>query len=160
MPGRQGSRRLRYRDVMALVERLIAEERLAPGDRLPSRGELAETAGVSLITVRRALAELEQEGRVHSHQGLGTFVARPRIVSEPRRAGGLLGTLAEEHGAHEITTRILDIVRGLPSEALAHALQLGPGGLVRDVRGHGGNSRRTAARRSPATPGTRLPASR
>jgi len=134
MPGRQGSRRLRYRDVMALVERLIAEERLAPGDRLPSRGELAETAGVSLITVRRALAELEQEGRVQSHQGLGTFVARPRIVSEPRRAGGLLGTLAEEHGAHEITTRILDIVRGLPSEALAHALQLGPGDEVWQVR--------------------------
>jgi len=32
-------------------------------------------AGVSLITVRRALAELEREGRVHSHQGVGTFVA-------------------------------------------------------------------------------------
>jgi len=134
MPGRQGSKRLRYRDVMALVERLIAEERLAPGDRLPSRDELADMAGVSLITVRRALAELEQEGRVHSHQGLGTFVARPRIVSEPRRAGGLLGTLAEEHGAHEITTRILDIVRGVPSETLAHALQLASGDEVWRVR--------------------------
>ncbi len=91
-------------------------------------------AGVSLITVRRALAELEQEGRVHSHQGVGTFVARPRIVSEPARAGGLLGTLAEEHGAHEITTRVLDVTRGRPSATLAHALQLGPRDEVWRVR--------------------------
>jgi GntR family transcriptional regulator len=127
-------RRLRYQDVMAMVERLIAEEQLAPGDLLPSRAELAAMAGVSLITVRRALAELEREGRVHSHQGVGTFVARPRIVSEPGRAGGLLGTLAEEHGAHEITTRVLDVTRGRPSATLAHALQLGPRDEVWRVR--------------------------
>ena len=84
-------------------------------------------AGVSLITVRRALAELEHEGRVHSHQGVGTFVARPRIVSEPGRAGGLIGTLAEEHGAHEITTQgARRHARACPSTTLAHALQLGP----------------------------------
>ena len=127
-------RRLRYQDVMAMVERLIAEERLAPGDLLPSRAELAAMAGVSLITVRRALVELEREGRVHSHQGVGTFVARPRIVSEPGRAGGLLGTLAEEHGAHEITTRVLGVTRGRPSATLAHALQLGSRDEVWRVR--------------------------
>ncbi len=131
---RPAPRRLRYQDVMAMIERLIAEERLAPGDLLPSRAELAAMAGVSLITVRRALAELEHEGRVHSHQGVGTFVARPRIVSAPGRAGGLLGTLAEEHGAHEITTRVLDVVRGRPSATLAHALQLGPRDDVWRVR--------------------------
>ena len=119
---------------MARVERLIADERLGPGDLLPSRAELAASAGVSLITVRRALAELEQQGRVHSHQGVGTFVARPRLVSEPARAGGLLGTLAEEHGAHEITTRVLAVLRGLPSPTLAHALQLGAGDEVWQVR--------------------------
>ena len=124
----------RYRDVMAMVERLIAEQRLGPGDLLPSRTELAAQAGVSLITVRRALAELEHEGRVHSHQGLGTFVARPRLMSAPARAGGLLGTLAEEHGAHEITTRILGIERCAPSTALTHALQIGADDQVWSVR--------------------------
>ena len=119
---------------MAQVERLIAEQQLGPGDLLPSRAELAAAAGVSLITVRRALAELEQQGRVHSHQGVGTFVARPRLVSEPARAGGLLGTLAEEHGAHEITTKVGGVLRGRPSETLAHALQLGPGDDVWQVQ--------------------------
>jgi GntR family transcriptional regulator len=119
---------------MAMIERLIAEERLTPGDLLPSRADLAAMAGVSLITVRRALAELEHEGRVHSHQGVGTFVARPRLVSEPGRAGGLLGTLAKEHGAHEIITRVLDVTRGRPSATIAHALQLGPRDEVWRVR--------------------------
>ncbi|MGD0998875.1 MAG: GntR family transcriptional regulator, partial [Thermoleophilia bacterium] len=58
MAGRPAPRRLRYQDVMAMVERLIGEQRLAPGDLLPSRAELAAMAGVSSITVRRALAEL------------------------------------------------------------------------------------------------------
>ena len=42
------ARRLRYQDVMAMVERLIAERGSAPGDLLPSRAELAAMAGVSL----------------------------------------------------------------------------------------------------------------
>ncbi len=128
------AKRPRYRDVMTMVEGLIAERQLGPGDLLPSRAELATQAGVSLITVRRALAELEHEGKVHSHQGLGTFVARPRLLSAPTRAGGLLGTLAEEHGAHEITTRILGIERCAPSPAIAHALQLGADDHVWTVR--------------------------
>src|SRR2546430_5650049 len=61
---------------------------------LPTHAELAELTGVSLITVRRALDELERAGKVRRHQGLGTFLARPRIVTEPTRAGSLLGTLA------------------------------------------------------------------
>ncbi len=134
MSDRPAPRRLRYQDVMAMIERLIAEEQLGPGDLLPSHADLAAMAGVSLITVRRALDELQQDGRVHSHQGVGTFVARPRIVSAPGRAGGLLGTLAEEHGAHEILTRVLDVTRGRPSATVAHALQLGPGDEVWRVR--------------------------
>ena len=113
-----------------LVERLIAEERLAPADGCRARGGLAEMAGVSLITVRRALAELEQEGRVHSHQGLGTFVARPRIVSEPRRGrrpprhARRGARRARDHDAHPRHRA------RRPPRNLAHALQLGAGRRV------------------------------
>jgi len=131
---RAAPRRHRYEESIDMIERLILEKGLGPGDLLPSRAELAAQAGVSLITVRRALEELERAGRVRSHQGIGTFVARPRLVSEPGRAGGLLGTLAEEHGALEITTRILGVTRGRPSATVAHVLQLGPDDEVWLVR--------------------------
>src|SRR5215469_831875 len=85
---------LLYERVVDLVEQIIADRGLGPGDMLPSYTELAELAGVSLITVRRGLDELERAGRVRRHQGLGTFVARPRIVAEPTRTGSLLATLA------------------------------------------------------------------
>lgn len=119
---------LLYERVVALVEQLIADQGMAPGDRLPSYGELAELAGVSLITVRRALDELERAGRVRRHQGLGTFVARPRIVSEPARAGSLLGTLGEEGGAPgRLESRVLELRPGEPSGYLRDALGLQPG---------------------------------
>src|ERR1035438_4918721 len=89
-PGPRGSRLL-YEQVVAYVEKLVAERGLVPGDMLPTHAELAATVGVSLITVRRALDELERAGRVRRHQGLGTFLARPPIRPQPATTSGLPG---------------------------------------------------------------------
>src|SRR6266700_7811892 len=127
--GRRPGTVLLYERVVEHVERLISEGGLVPGDLLPSYTELADQAGVSLITVRRALDEMERAGKVRRHQGLGTFVARPRIVTEPARAGSLLGTLRQgETGppADSIDTRIVEMRRGLPSPDVAGALRIGP----------------------------------
>jgi DNA-binding GntR family transcriptional regulator len=131
-PGRRsaagrGGAGLLYEQVVEYVEKLVSERGLVPGDLLPTYAELAAAVGVSLITVRRALDELERAGKVRRHQGLGTFLARPRILTEPTRAGSLLGTLAEGEQSRPpeiLDTRILDIRRGLPSADIARALQI------------------------------------
>ena len=115
---------LLYEEVIALVERMVVERRLAPGDLLPTQAELCEVAGVSRITVTRALAELEREGRVRRHQGVGTFLARPRIISEPARAGSLLGTLSSGASGIRLGTQVLDLASGTPSPDLRQALNL------------------------------------
>lgn len=127
----QGARRaggartkLRYEQVMDEIERLVVERNLEPGDLLPTQAELAELAHVSLISVRRALEELERDGRVRRHQGVGTFLSGPRIVSEPARAGGLLDTLAGEHRRPRLGGRINSLERGKPAPQVARALQL------------------------------------
>lgn len=122
--------KLRYVQVIELIESLIAERGLLPGDLLPTQKELAATAGVSLITVRRALDVLERAGRVTGHQGVGTFVARPRIVTEPTRSGGLLATLAGQDSPREVTTKVLEVRPACPRPTVAHALGLAPGRLV------------------------------
>jgi GntR family transcriptional regulator len=131
----QPRKRLRYEEMIAFIERLVAEGNLAPGDLLPTQAELADMAGVSLITVRRALEELERAGRVRRHQGVGTFLAKPRIISEPGRAGGLLSTLRQaQEQPPRVGTRLLELFRGTPSLALREALRLGPDGAVWQIR--------------------------
>src|ERR1700742_2183029 len=135
-PARPDSR-LRYEQVVAYVEELVAERGLNPGDMLPTYAELAASTGVSLITVRRALDELEKAGRVRRHQGRGTFLARPRIVTEPTRAGRLLGTLrAGDTGpsADSIDTRVVEICRGLASAGVVSALRIDPAAPVWGLR--------------------------
>ncbi|HYF92622.1 MAG TPA: GntR family transcriptional regulator [Symbiobacteriaceae bacterium] len=46
-----------------------------PGDQLPPLRDMAAGLGIHLNTVVRAVAELEEEGFVYSHQGKGVFVA-------------------------------------------------------------------------------------
>src|SRR5690349_3513479 len=49
-----------------------------PDGRLPSEARLCERFGVSRITVRRAVSDLEGMGVVERQQGRGTFVVQRR----------------------------------------------------------------------------------
>ena len=64
-----------YRQIVDQVAGLIRSGRLAPGTQLPPFRDLAPQVRVSLITVRRAYADLEQAGLIVKRQGQGTFVA-------------------------------------------------------------------------------------
>lgn len=68
------------------LERLILEGTLKPGDRLPPERELGEMLGVSRVSIREALHELESRGFIDRKPGRGTIV-----VSSAQR-GGSAGT--------------------------------------------------------------------
>ncbi len=59
------------------IERFVAGNGLAPGDRLPGERELCELLGVSRASVREALRSLEARGLVRVRHGKGVFVAVP-----------------------------------------------------------------------------------
>jgi GntR family transcriptional repressor for pyruvate dehydrogenase complex len=56
------------------IERLVVDQRLRPGDRLPPARELTDRFGVSRTVVRDAIAALEQRGLVETRPGSGVFV--------------------------------------------------------------------------------------
>ena len=64
-----------YRQIVDQVADMVRAGSLSPGSRLASVRELALQLQVSLITVRRAYADLEAAGLIVRRQGQGTFVA-------------------------------------------------------------------------------------
>jgi DNA-binding FadR family transcriptional regulator len=82
------------------VERLLTVIKLglvAPGDRFPAERELAATLGISRLTLREAIGELQRSGYVESRRGRlgGTFVTyRPPAPSQAEAA-----RLARENAA-------------------------------------------------------------
>ena len=66
-----------YETVAAKLRSQINGGILNPGDQIPTEKELCEACGVSRITVRRAVSELEKEGILEKRQGKGTFVTTP-----------------------------------------------------------------------------------
>ncbi|GLZ56395.1 GntR family transcriptional regulator [Actinomycetospora sp. NBRC 106378] len=75
-----------YRQIADQLRELIDRGTLVAGDKLPSEAELIEHYGVARMTVRQAVQELRNEGRVVAEHGKGTFVRQPvqvrRLASE------------------------------------------------------------------------------
>lgn len=57
------------------IERVIEEQELHGGDKLPTERDLAARAGVSRQTMRTALDALEEQGRILRQVGRGTYLA-------------------------------------------------------------------------------------
>jgi len=70
----QGSSRPLYEQLKQMIVSDIVSGKYKHGERLPGEKNLVETHGISRITVRRALAELEADGYLATQQGKGTFV--------------------------------------------------------------------------------------
>jgi GntR family transcriptional regulator len=76
-----------HRQLFLVLHDEIARGALAPGEALPTEQALCVQFGVSRITVRRALADLAEQGYIERRQGVGSFVSR-RAVSDAVAATG------------------------------------------------------------------------
>lgn len=68
-----------YQLIQDALRKRIESGELHSGDAVASERELARIHQVSLMTARHALVSLEREGIVERRQGIGTFVAAPKI---------------------------------------------------------------------------------
>ncbi|HEX5325898.1 MAG TPA: GntR family transcriptional regulator, partial [Acetobacteraceae bacterium] len=84
-----------YRQLTELLRGQIVSGALADGARLPSEAQLGERYGVSRITIRQALADLERQGLLERTPGRGTFVRRrPCPIEGLTRLSGFSETAA------------------------------------------------------------------
>ena len=64
-----------YKQVTDQVKDAIASGTLKPETKLPSIREMSKELKVSIITIKRAYADLEREGYIITRAGMGSFVA-------------------------------------------------------------------------------------
>lgn len=117
-----------WQQIADRIRQACADGRL-PGDaRLPGENQMAGIFGVTRVTVRRALARLQQEGLLQARKGVGVFVRpkplRYRIDHEQRFVDGL------ESPYTRIETRTLAISIGRAEPAEAATLGLAEGDPV------------------------------
>ena len=121
-----------YEKTIAFILQYIDENALQSGAQLPPESRLAVQAGVSLVTVRRALAELAAQSVVRREQGRGTFVVRPRVRAETTRVGGLRNGLHLDSRS-TLQTRMLGCLTRRANAEECAALGLQEGAAVWEI---------------------------
>ncbi len=76
-----------YEQISNAIRDEILKENLKAGEKLPSVRVLARELSISILTVKKAYDELENEGFIESRQGLGTFVGKedPNLKLEEKQ---------------------------------------------------------------------------
>lgn len=91
-----------YQQIYLYIKKLIDEGALQPGEEIPSEKELTELFSVSLITVRRSLNDLCQEGYLKKRRGAATTVAHQktqRDISTFNSFGGFARVRGDNPGS-------------------------------------------------------------
>ncbi len=88
-----------YLQLAQQVRRDIAQQRYAPGERLPSVRALAAAQGVSVATVVRCYRHLEALGAVQARHKSGIYVAGPAAARVAPDTSNDMGTLGPQAGA-------------------------------------------------------------
>jgi GntR family transcriptional regulator len=91
-------RTIRYREIADALRARVEAGEFAAGRLLPSEADLSAQYEASRVTIRRALEQLRDEGRLDARQGFGWFVASDRV----RQSLGRLATLEDQLAASGI----------------------------------------------------------
>lgn len=84
-----------HRQLFLVLRDEIGRGVLAAGDALPTEQSLCDQFGVSRITVRRALADLAEEGLIERRHGIGSFVTEQPRPLRPEAVGSYLDELRQ-----------------------------------------------------------------
>jgi len=122
-----------YEQIAANLWSDVLERGIGTGQRLPAERALADRYGVSRVTMRAALTQLETQGKVRAAASRGWFVAEPQAKSLP--VLGVKG-FADFAAASGLTARsrvLSHIVRPSSIEE-ADRLRIAPGAEILELR--------------------------
>lgn len=123
-----------YKQLKDLIMKEIEEGKLKPNQKIPTEQEMSEYYQISRMTVRKAMAQLVDEGVLAKKQGKGTFVQEPKItedLSSPnsftnlcKRNGKVPGGRTLKFVMEEATDRDVRELKLAPGEQVIHVERL------------------------------------
>ncbi|WFU41527.1 GntR family transcriptional regulator [Bradyrhizobium sp. CB82] len=87
--------------IAQILRERVARGECLPGQRIPTEIQLAKEFGVSVVTVQRALRDLQAEGLVARHRGRGSFISSdgPALLKTATSHDALGQMFSEEFGS-------------------------------------------------------------
>lgn len=122
----------RYQQLHRHISAAILSGDLAPDDQLPPERELADLADISRVTVRKAVAQLVEDGLIEQRQGAGSFVrsAAPKL----QQSLSSLISFTENMAARGMTSTSVILDRGLYTPNQQEMMALGLSASARVAR--------------------------
>lgn len=107
-----------HHEIIAQIRRLFLQNKLKPGDRLPTEQEMARQFGVSRGPIREALSALETVGLIERRKGSGSFL---RKLKPGEVLAGLLPTKTDK----ELFVDLIEVRKVLESKAVELMIEKG-----------------------------------
>ncbi|PKO87478.1 MAG: GntR family transcriptional regulator [Betaproteobacteria bacterium HGW-Betaproteobacteria-10] len=135
-PGAVSPRRQRPLPLYAQIKEALREGILdgtyRQHERIPSESDLMASYGVSRITVRQALGDLENEQLIFKIPGKGAFVSRPKPFQQLAKLQGFAEAMSSL--GLETYNRLVSLVTVSADETTAARLQVPEGSPLMEIR--------------------------
>lgn len=120
-----------YGQIKDMLRNKILDGSYPPHSKLPSESEVMAQFGVSRITARQAIRDLQKEGLVFTIQGKGSFVTKPKAVQDLTRLEGF-GEAMNSKG-YETHSRLIAAQEVMADATVARALRVQSGTPVVEI---------------------------
>ena len=121
-----------YAQIKEALRAKIVDGTYVPHQRLPSESDMITAFGVSRITVRQAIRDLQKEGLLFSVHGKGTFVALPKVSQELAQLQGF--NEAMNQLGHETFSDVFGLATMKGDALISAKLGLPAGAPVTEIR--------------------------
>lgn len=111
-----------YAQIKGALRERILDGTYQPHQQLPSEADLMTAFGVSRITVRQALSDLQGEGLIFRIHGKGSYVSKPKAFQDLGRLQGF-GEAMRQMG-YETYSRLVALRHVMPSAQVQDKLAL------------------------------------
>lgn len=121
-----------YTQIKDILRERILDGTYKAHEQLPSESEMSNLFGVSRITVRQALSDLQNEGLIFRIPGKGTFVAKAKAFQQLMQLEGFAEAMLRM--GYEIYNKVISHKSVAASPIVAHKLKLKPGTPVTEIK--------------------------